>query len=193
MLKPILLNTVSIFESDRGPTLLMKEIAESIGKNVARLRRSKGLSQQQLADELKMTQSAVARIERGHVYPRESTVEIIAAYFKCEPEALTKGLHTDSASPDTQASAPTYYEAVKAIGAMEKELQIANHRLDKLDEEYAPDMTGEMILDKLRKAPQKHRGITLAVLYENSDLAPKSNNKEADKMFEMAIKAMKGL
>jgi len=53
----------------------------SIGKKLRGLRKSKGLSQQQLADELDIKQSQVSSLERDELPPRLQIIEKLAFFF----------------------------------------------------------------------------------------------------------------
>lgn len=61
-----------------------------VGKNLRKLRKSKSLTQEQLADSLCMSQSAYARIERGESNSWSSHINIICEVFKIIPEDLMK-------------------------------------------------------------------------------------------------------
>lgn len=52
-----------------------------IGKNIARLRISRGLSQTDLGKEIGLTASAVSNIETGRSYPSVDTLIKLADYF----------------------------------------------------------------------------------------------------------------
>lgn len=43
--------------------------AEAMGKRIAQLRKARNLTQQQLADQLNVTNRAISRWERGEGYP----------------------------------------------------------------------------------------------------------------------------
>lgn len=52
-----------------------------IGCNIARLRKAKGISQKQLAEDLGVSRSAVSFYESGKVTPRMRVLDDMAAYF----------------------------------------------------------------------------------------------------------------
>jgi HTH-type transcriptional regulator/antitoxin HipB len=57
-----------------------------IGEEVRRLRAERGLSQQELAERIGVTQSVVARLEAGGVEPRLSTLDRVAQALGVELE-----------------------------------------------------------------------------------------------------------
>lgn len=57
---------------------------KAIAAQVAELRRALSLSQRELADLCGTTQSAIARLERGHRPPRVDTLMRIAGALDCE-------------------------------------------------------------------------------------------------------------
>lgn len=61
---------------------------ENFGKNVARLRREKNLSQEQLADMVEVNKQTVSNIERGARYPTFDTLERIASALEANPIEL---------------------------------------------------------------------------------------------------------
>ncbi|HAP3762123.1 TPA: helix-turn-helix transcriptional regulator [Enterococcus faecalis] len=61
---------------------------ENFGKNVARLRKEHGYSQEQLAKEIEVNRQTISNIERGARYPTFETLEKIAKLFKATPTQL---------------------------------------------------------------------------------------------------------
>lgn len=59
-----------------------------IGNKLKQLRKSKDMSQEQLADYLHLSQSAYARIERGESSSWASHANKICEFFKITPEEL---------------------------------------------------------------------------------------------------------
>lgn len=62
------------------------------GKRVAHVRKSKGLTQKQLAERVGITVVAIAYIETGKRWPRLGTLNKIAKTLKVKTEVLFKGL-----------------------------------------------------------------------------------------------------
>lgn len=58
------------------------------GRNVRRLRKEKGLTMQQLANQADIELSQIYRIETGKINPKLSTVFMIAKAFEIKPEEL---------------------------------------------------------------------------------------------------------
>lgn len=63
----------------------------SFNEALARIRKQKGWTQSQLASELDVNQSLVAKWESGKVQPRSSTLERLARVFEVEVEELLAG------------------------------------------------------------------------------------------------------
>ncbi|AHD04636.1 helix-turn-helix transcriptional regulator [Paenibacillus larvae] len=54
---------------------------ENFGQNVARLRKKKGMSQEELAEKLDVKKQTISNIERGVRYPTFENLEKIAQLF----------------------------------------------------------------------------------------------------------------
>jgi transcriptional regulator with XRE-family HTH domain len=61
-------------------------IQQKIGERIARIRKSKGLKQEQLADELGITTSTVSKIERGEIDASTTRLIEIAKALKVTPQ-----------------------------------------------------------------------------------------------------------
>jgi transcriptional regulator with XRE-family HTH domain len=61
-----------------------------VGNKLKKLRQSKSLSQEQLADFLSISQSAYARMERGEGASWANHAKKICSFFKITPEELVK-------------------------------------------------------------------------------------------------------
>ena len=75
---------------------------ENIGPNVARLRKMKGLTQQQLADKIGTKKQTISNLERGASYPKMTTLDLIANFFQASPTQLF-GTPDEIALHDTPA------------------------------------------------------------------------------------------
>ena len=64
---------------------------EVLGRRVARLRGERGWTQQQLADRLALSRTAVSHIEADLSAPSERTVILLAGLFRLEPPELVDG------------------------------------------------------------------------------------------------------
>jgi len=69
----------------------MVELPESLGRRIATRRNQLGWTQQELADRLGVSRTAVSHLEGGLNIPGERTVTILAGLFKCEPHELVAG------------------------------------------------------------------------------------------------------
>src|SRR3954471_24514356 len=66
-------------------------IGEGLGRRIAALRAKLGLTQQELADRLAVSRTAVSHMEAGMTVPGERTVVLLAGLFKVEPRELVAG------------------------------------------------------------------------------------------------------
>src|SRR3954449_10055749 len=64
---------------------------ENLGRRIAALRAKTGLTQQELADRLAISRTAVSHMEAGMTVPGERTVVLLAGVFKLEPHELVGG------------------------------------------------------------------------------------------------------
>lgn len=65
---------------------------KAFGKRVAEVRKSKGVTQQQLAEHISMSVVAIAYIETGKRWARLGTLNKIAKSLKVDIQELFKGL-----------------------------------------------------------------------------------------------------
>lgn len=65
---------------------------KAFGKRVAEVRKSRGVTQQQLAEQISMSVVAIAYIETGKRWARLGTLSKIANSLKVEVSDLFKGL-----------------------------------------------------------------------------------------------------
>lgn len=61
---------------------------ENFGKNISRLRREKGYSQEELAQKIGLKKQSISNIERGARYPTFETLEKFAQIFNATPVQL---------------------------------------------------------------------------------------------------------
>lgn len=69
-----------------------EKLMKSFGKRVAQVRKSRGVTQQQLAESIGMSVVAVAYIETGKRWARLGTLNKIAKSLKVDIQELFKGL-----------------------------------------------------------------------------------------------------
>ena len=65
-----------------------KDILLKLGNNLRQIRKSKNLSQEELANKADIQRSQVARIERGEINPTITTLVIIAEVLEIEVQSL---------------------------------------------------------------------------------------------------------
>jgi transcriptional regulator with XRE-family HTH domain len=99
-------------------------IAESLGRRIAAFRAKLGLTQNELADRLAVSRTAVSHIEAGMAVPGERTVVLLAGLFKVEPRELV----ADTSYPLAKA------ERLPAVAARYTEIE---HLLVLLDNDLA--------------------------------------------------------
>lgn len=80
-----------------------------IGKNIKRLRKQRGLSQEELAKELDVSRAAVTQWETGWSKPRMGTIEKLAAFF-----GVSKAEIIDGPSAALPAGATPVYSSGEA-------------------------------------------------------------------------------
>ena len=66
----------------------MPHDSENLGRRIAALRANIGLTQQELADRLAVSRTAVSHLEAGMTVPGERTVVLLAGVFKVGPREL---------------------------------------------------------------------------------------------------------
>ena len=64
---------------------------QNLGRRIAALRASIGLTQQEVADRLGVSRVAVSHIEASMSVPSERTIVLLAGLFKVEPHELVDG------------------------------------------------------------------------------------------------------
>jgi transcriptional regulator with XRE-family HTH domain len=69
----------------------VREETENLGRRIADLRAKLGMTQQELAERLSVSRTAVSHLEAGMTVPGERTVVLLAGLFKTEPRELVAG------------------------------------------------------------------------------------------------------
>lgn len=69
----------------------VREESENLGRRIADLRGKLGMTQQELAERLAVSRTAVSHLEAGMTVPGERTVVLLAGLFKIEPRELVAG------------------------------------------------------------------------------------------------------
>ncbi len=66
----------------------MTKIEEQVGKNIQKVRKSRGLTQQELADKIDMNRAHLGHLEQGRKSPSLETLEKIAKALKVQIKDL---------------------------------------------------------------------------------------------------------
>lgn len=106
-------------------------------ENLYRLRKAKGLTQQKLADELKITRSTLASYEQGKAYPHHKNLQNFADYFHVDMNELISGGSSPALTPDEQTHL-TKYRLLDTDNQQAIDKQI-NYLLYEQEEEYKKD------------------------------------------------------
>lgn len=75
----------------------MEEINMSFGETLSKLRKSKGLSQEQLAEELSLTRQTISKWELEQSSPDFSYICKLSNYFNVSTDYLIKGINEKTA------------------------------------------------------------------------------------------------
>ena len=75
-------------------------VQENLGRRIADLRAKLGYTQQELAERLAVSRTAVSHLEAGMTVPGERTVVLLAGLFKMEPHELVAGTIYPSAKAE---------------------------------------------------------------------------------------------
>ena len=93
---------------------------ENLGRRIADLRAKLGYTQQELAERLAVSRTAVSHLEAGMTVPGERTVVLLAGLFKMEPHELVAG----TAYPGAKA------ERLPVVAARHTEVELLVALLD---------------------------------------------------------------
>ncbi|MGX1023593.1 helix-turn-helix domain-containing protein [Psychroflexus sp. MBR-150] len=113
-----------------------------IGKRIKQFRHQKGYSQEHLAHELCISQSAYARLENGETYTWASHLEKLCEIFEVQPEDIVKqesivindnqkGGHSNNAYIINQLSEKLIEQYEKRIQEKDKLINQLNEKLKK--------------------------------------------------------------
>jgi transcriptional regulator with XRE-family HTH domain len=118
---------------------------ESLGRRIASLRNSSGLTQQELAGRLALSRNAVSHMETGLSQPSERTVLLLAGLFRLEPHELVAGTDYPEAKADRLPLVAARYTEVEA---RLRHLDVEVGLIGRLDGSSAEDAT-ERLIDEL--------------------------------------------
>jgi len=89
----------------------------TIGENIKRLRKSAGMSQDQLGEKIGKTRSAVSQYESGIIVPRMGVIEDLAHVFRVsKTEILEDAEHYAVASLDDEDELLRLFRSMNAHG-----------------------------------------------------------------------------
>ena len=110
---------------DHASRRTRRETREPIGRRVSRLRTDRGWTQQDLADRLAMSRTAVSHLEADMAQPSERTVLLLAGLFQMEPPELVEGtLYPVSKAERLPAVVARYTEVDLQLRLFDGELAI---------------------------------------------------------------------
>lgn len=96
---------------------------ESFGQRLARLRLSRGWTQQALAERLALSRVAVSHFEMGQAVPSERTIILLAGLFRLEPhELVADTFYPEGKALRLPAVAARYTEVELQLALLERDL-----------------------------------------------------------------------
>lgn len=105
-----------------------------IGENIKRLRRTKDITQEQLADILGISSAAVSKWERGDTYPDISLLPVLSRFFGVSLDELMGCDRQKSEEEINQII--TQYHQFRANGNFDKATKLINEAKIKYPEDY---------------------------------------------------------
>jgi transcriptional regulator with XRE-family HTH domain len=96
----------------------VREELENLGRRIAALRGKLGLTQQELADRLAVSRTAVSHLEAGMTVPGERTVVLLAGLFKTEPHELVAGTNYPVGKAERLPAVAARYTEVEMLVAL---------------------------------------------------------------------------
>jgi transcriptional regulator with XRE-family HTH domain len=96
----------------------VREELENLGRRIADLRGKLGLTQQELADRLAVSRTAVSHLEAGMSVPGERTVVLLAGLFKTEPHELVAGTNYPLGKAERLPAVAARYTEVEMLVAL---------------------------------------------------------------------------
>jgi len=114
-------------------------MSESLGRRIAAHRAKLGFTQQELADRLAVSRTAVSHLEAGMTVPGERTVVLLAGLFKVEPRALVAGTSYPVAKAERLPMVAARYTEIELLLALLDNDLAWLERTDGLDERRVLD------------------------------------------------------
>jgi transcriptional regulator with XRE-family HTH domain len=93
-------------------------IGEGLGRRIAGHRAKLGLTQQELADRLAVSRTAVSHLEAGMTVPGERTIVLLAGLFKVEPHELVADTNYPAAKAERLPAVAARYTEVELLVAL---------------------------------------------------------------------------
>lgn len=94
----------------------------TVGENIRRIRKERGLTQKELGELLDMTQSAIGQFENDKTSPKTDTIERIASALGVSPSELMKGNSMweefDKQYPNLGKEAVEFEDFIKFLGSI---------------------------------------------------------------------------
>jgi transcriptional regulator with XRE-family HTH domain len=90
-------------------------LGEGLGRRIAGFRAKLGFTQQELADRLAVSRTAVSHLEAGMTVPGERTVVLLAGLFKVEPRDLVRGTSYPTAKAERLPAVAARYTEVELL------------------------------------------------------------------------------
>lgn len=90
-------------------------MADNLGQRIATLRSQHGFTQQELADRLAISRTAVSHLEAGISVPSERTITLLAGLFKLEPAELIAGTNYPIAKAERLPLVACCYTEVELV------------------------------------------------------------------------------
>ena len=93
-------------------------IGEGLGRRIAAHRAKLGLTQQELADRLAVSRTAVSHLEAGMAVPGERTIVLLAGLFKVEPRELVADTNYPIAKAERLPAVAARYTEIELLLAL---------------------------------------------------------------------------
>src|SRR3954471_24382743 len=93
-------------------------IGEGLGRRIAAHRAKLGLTQNELADRLAVSRTAVSHLEAGMTVPGERTIVLLAGLFKVEPRELVAGTNYPVAKGERLPAVAARYTELELLVAL---------------------------------------------------------------------------
>lgn len=91
---------------------------EALGRRIAAHRAKLGLTQQELADRLAVSRTAVSHLEAGMTVPGERTIVLLAGLFKVEPRELVADTNYPIAKAERLPAVAARYTEIELLLAL---------------------------------------------------------------------------